>query len=90
MPGAPSSFLFLVRPRAPSSILAPGSDAIVTSSFLFRADVWRARLRWWWVQCDPGVGSFLTLGCPTMLLITKALVETIGSDMESNVLCPCI
>ena len=31
-----SSFLFLVvRPGAPSSVLAPSSDALVTSSFLF-------------------------------------------------------
>ena len=30
----PSSFLFLVvRPGAPSSVLAPSSDALVTSSF---------------------------------------------------------
>ena len=36
MPGAPSSFLFLVvRPGALSSVLAPSSDARSPSSFLF-------------------------------------------------------
>ena len=35
MPFAPSSFLLLVvRPGAPSSVLAPSSDAFVPSSFL--------------------------------------------------------
>ena len=37
MKQSPSSFLFLVgRPGATSSVLAPGSDALATSSFLLQ------------------------------------------------------